>query len=77
MNVIDWSTLEPDIDELPEKIRDSGADFDRVVGILHGGVIPARLLVARLAIRDGYALNIRKRGENRVVTTALALYDCK
>lgn len=59
------------IDELTEKVRASELDFDGVVGILRGGVVPARLLVARLAIRDMYAVNVKKRSEERIVTTTI------
>lgn len=69
MNNINWSTVERNVDDLTAKIRQADVEFDGVVGILRGGVIPARLLVAQLAIADMYALNVKKRGSERIVTT--------
>lgn len=74
MRNIDWPTFEQETGKLADKIRTSETCFDGVVGVLRGGVVPARFLVARLAIEDMYAVNVRKRGEERIVTTVIDEY---
>lgn len=59
------------VDKLAEQIHDSGERFAAAVGVLKGGAVPARLLVARLAIAKMHDVNVEKRGDDRVVTTAI------
>jgi hypoxanthine phosphoribosyltransferase len=66
-----WSDFEDEIDKLADKIQAGDTTYDALVGITRGGVIPARLLVARLAIDDMYCINVRKQGVRRVVTTPI------
>lgn len=66
-----WSEFEDEIDKLADKIQASNTKYDALVGITRGGVVPARLLVARLAVDDMYCINVRKQDARRVVTTPI------
>jgi hypoxanthine phosphoribosyltransferase len=45
---IDWSTIEFLVDQLTTQIRKSGKQYDAVVGVLRGGLVPAVMLSHRL-----------------------------
>lgn len=41
---------------------------DIIIGIVRGGLIPARLLSSELKVKDMYALTVKKVGQEREVT---------
>ena len=42
---------------------------DVIVAVVRGGLIPARLLAKFLAVKDMYALTVKKKGDERVITS--------
>ena len=44
---------------------------DIIVGIVRGGLVPARLLSTELGVKDMYALTVKKVGEERKVMSEI------
>ncbi|MBW3568905.1 phosphoribosyltransferase domain-containing protein [Candidatus Parcubacteria bacterium] len=44
---------------------------DIIIGIVRGGLIPARLLAKHLGIKDMYCLTVKKYGDERLVTNEI------
>lgn len=66
---MNWETLEQDIARLAERIETRP---DIIVGIVRGGLVPARLLSSRLGVKKIYCLSVEKdRGDRKVVTNIL------
>lgn len=61
-----WEELDREITKLRDKI-DYKPDF--LVGIVRGGVIPARLLSDKMTVREMYGLTIKKNDAVRTVTS--------
>ncbi|MDE2078820.1 MAG: hypothetical protein KGI73_00370 [Patescibacteria group bacterium] len=63
---MNWSDLEKEVESLASKV-----DFvpDLIIGIVRGGLIPARLLSSKLKVKDMYGLTVKKIGEARKVTS--------
>ncbi len=61
-----WEECENEIEKLSTKIDITP---DIVIGIVKGGIIPARLLSRNLEVKDMYCLTVKKIGEDRKVTT--------
>ena len=61
-----WEELQNEIKSLAAKI-----DYtpDVIIGIVRGGLIPARLLSNELKVRNMYCLTVEKVGANRKVAT--------
>lgn len=59
-----WEQFNKDIQELSSKI-----DFtpDIIIGIVRGGIIPARLLSTCLKVKEMYCLTVKKIGKDRKV----------
>ncbi len=64
-----WETLEQEVRELAQKV-DYRPDY--IVGVVRGGLIPARLLSSYLGIKDMYCLTVKKTEEGRMVTTEIS-----
>lgn len=63
---MDWQEIDTAIDQLADNI---GEAPDAIVGIVRGGIVPARLLAARLDVKTMYCLTVKKvAGEREVVT---------
>ena len=60
-----WEEFQTDINNLAVKIEDAP---DIIIGVVRGGLIPARLLSSRLKVKDMYSLTIKKLGNERKVT---------
>jgi uncharacterized protein len=63
-----WSEFETQISELVEKID---CPIDVIVGVVRGGIVPARCLAAKLGVKEMYCLNVHKQGNNRTVVTSI------
>ena len=63
-----WGRLGVEINALSEKIN---YQPDMIVGIVRGGIVPARLLATRLNVTAMYCLTVKKVGEERKVTSAV------
>lgn len=65
---MDWKDFEKEIENLSSKI-----DFapNIVVGVVKGGIIPARLLSNTLKVKSMYCLTVKKLGKERQVTTKI------
>ena len=61
-----WEKIEQEIQRLSEKIDHQP---DIIVGVVRGGLIPARLLSTSLKVKDMYCLTVQKVGEERRVTS--------
>lgn len=62
-----WQQFEEEIHILSQKINASPPDI--IVGIVRGGIIPARLLATHLDIKSMYCLTVEKQENERKVTT--------
>jgi hypoxanthine phosphoribosyltransferase len=63
-----WQKLTKEINKLREKITVSP---DIIVGIVRGGIIPARLLASTLHVKNMYCLTVKKDGDQRNVVTTI------
>ena len=65
---MNWEILEQEVKALADKI-----DYhpDLIVGISRGGIVPARLLIKYLEIKDLHCISVKKIGEERQVTTEI------
>ena len=61
-----WLELEEEIKKLVSKIQHSP---DCVVGIVRGGIIPARLLSKYLNVKSMYCISVTKIGDERKVSS--------
>lgn len=61
-----WEELEKEIQVLASKID---IHPDIIIGVVRGGLIPARLLSNKLRVNDMYSLTVKKLGEERKVTS--------
>lgn len=66
---MDWQKVIAEIDTLSSKI-----DFipDIIVGIVKGGIIPARLLAQKLQVKNMYCLTVKKENNQRKITTEIS-----
>lgn len=60
-----WEELTTEVTELSTKINFTP---DIIVGIVRGGLVPARLLSSKLKAKDMYCLTVKKIGAKRKVT---------
>jgi hypoxanthine phosphoribosyltransferase len=65
---LDWPEIESAVDELSSHITRRP---DCIVGVVRGGLVPARLLASRLDVKTMYALTVKKRGGDRIVVTRI------
>lgn len=65
---MNWGTFQEEIELLSHKIE---GDFDLIVGITRGGLIPARLLSSLLDVKKVFCLSVEKDGEERKVVTTI------
>jgi hypoxanthine phosphoribosyltransferase len=66
---MNWPEIESELTKLAREI-----DFkpDYIIGIARGGIIPARILVSKLEVKDMQCLTVKKRdGDREVVTDIL------
>lgn len=63
-----WEQLEIELNNLSRKI-----DFipEMIIGIVRGGIIPARLIATQLEIKNMYGLTVKKIGNERKVTSEI------
>ncbi len=65
---MDWIQFDQEIQALSGKIN---SQFDVIVGIVRGGLIPARLLSKYLGVKELYCLTVQKQGNERKVVTEI------
>lgn len=65
---MDWKNFEQEIAALSHKID---APFDIIVGVVRGGVVPARMLSSRLGVKKMYCISVEKDGNERKVVTEI------
>jgi|SRR5579872_1996274 len=63
-----WEKFEKEIQKLASQITGTP---DMIVGIVRGGIIPARLLSAKLRVKDMYCLTVKKYGKERKVASGI------
>ena len=65
---MNWNELQVEIKALAAKV-----DFgpDSIVGIVRGGLVPARLLSTELRVKEMYALTVKKVGDERKVMSEI------
>jgi hypoxanthine phosphoribosyltransferase/molybdopterin converting factor small subunit len=56
---VTWSDIEESVNDVASKVRSSGFEPDVVVGVLRGGVIPARLLADELGVDELGVIEIK------------------
>ncbi len=64
-----WQQLEQELQLLTQKLSNFSPDI--IVGIVRGGMIPARLLSTYLDIKTVYCLNVQKQNDGRKVTVEI------
>jgi len=65
---VDWQKVITEIDTLSSKINFTP---DIIVGIVKGGIIPARLLAQKLQVKNMYCLTVKKENDQRKITTEI------
>ncbi len=65
---MNWQKVDNAIKQLKSKITEKP---DIIIGIVRGGLIPARLLAKCLDVNEMYALTVKKIGDERVVTSEI------
>ena len=67
--IMTWHSLESEINRIYRKIAESGQKYDAIVGIVRGGIVPARMLASksRMNMKEIYCLTIEKIGEERIL----------
>src|SRR5690242_5307656 len=65
---MNWDTLEQEIAKLAKMISTKP---DILVGIVKGGIIPARLLAQHLGVDEMYCLTVKKIDQKRIVVTEI------
>lgn len=65
---ISWNELEKIVGELVSKIN---LKPDIIIGVVRGGIVPARLLSNALNVKKMYCINVEKVGEDRKVRTEI------
>lgn len=65
---MNWQTIEKEIETLAQKCESS---IDVIVGVVRGGLVPARLLAKFLGVKEMYCLTVAKQDSDRVVTTRI------
>lgn len=68
MRPMDWQTFDEEVKILAGKVT---AKPDVIVGIVRGGIVPARLLAKHLGVKEMYAISVKKAGPNRVLTSEI------
>lgn len=63
-----WRKFEQEIKKLSNKI-----DFnpDIIIGIVRGGIIPARSLASHLKVKSMFCLTVKKQNNSRIITTEI------
>lgn len=61
---MDWKKFDAEIQKLASRIANKP---DIIIGVVRGGLIPARLLAKYLGVKDMYALTVKKLGTERVL----------
>ena len=56
---VSWTDIEELVDIVSKKVVASGFEPDAIVGIIRGGIVPARLLADRLTVDDIFFLEIK------------------
>jgi len=59
IEVVSWDELENLVDQIARTVIESGFKPDIIIGILRGGVIPARILADRLGVPDMATMEIK------------------
>lgn len=65
---MNWEILEKEVRDLAQKIEYTP---DCVIGIVRGGLVPARLLSSYLGVKEMYCLTVKKTEEGRKITTEI------
>ncbi|MBI2029108.1 phosphoribosyltransferase domain-containing protein [Candidatus Gottesmanbacteria bacterium] len=65
---MNWVGFQKEIIDLSKKIDYSP---DILVGIVRGGIVPARILSSLLKVGDMYCLTVKKIGNNRRITSII------
>lgn len=65
---MNWEEFSVETDKLSSKV-----DFtpDIIVGLVRGGLVPARMLSSKLKVKEIYCLTIKKIGNERKVTNEI------
>lgn len=63
-----WDELRAEVKQLAQQIEPIP---DIIVGIVRGGIIPARLLSTELCVPTMYCLTVKKIGTERIVTSTI------
>lgn len=55
---ISWDDFHKDVKNLCKKLKDTGQDFNKIVAISRGGLIPAGIIAYEMEIRSSAVINI-------------------
>ncbi|MCE4601452.1 MAG: hypothetical protein F7C38_07860 [Desulfurococcales archaeon] len=59
IELVEWSNIDEGVDIVASRIRDSHFTPDVVVGVLRGGVVPARLIADKLGVEDMTVMEVK------------------
>ncbi|MCE4602431.1 MAG: hypothetical protein F7C08_03835 [Desulfurococcales archaeon] len=59
IQIVTWADVEDAIDDIAAKIKASGLKPDAIIGIMRGGIIPARLLADSLDVQEILTMEIK------------------
>ncbi len=59
IQLVTWAEVEEAIDDIAAKIRATGLKPDAIIGIMRGGIIPARLLADSLDVQEILTMEIK------------------
>ncbi|NTU46494.1 NUDIX domain-containing protein [Candidatus Roizmanbacteria bacterium] len=68
-NIVTWEKLNEEIDILSKRVESTP---DIIIGIVRGGMIPARMLASKLKVKQMFCLSVTKMGNERKVTTEIS-----
>lgn len=68
---MDWNQCAAEVEVVAAQVRAAGYSADIIIGIVRGGMVPSRLLSTALKVKEMYAINVKKVGGERKVTTAI------
>ena len=73
---IDWPQFHQDVKVLAQKIKSSG-EYNKIIAISRGGLLPAGILAYELDIRNSQAVNISSYDNNERREDDKIELDCK
>ena len=72
-----WESLEVELKKVADKVRHTQYEPDIIVGIIRGGLVPARILSTMLNVRKMHTLSLKRNEDGTREITAGILEDIR